>query len=75
MTDVSSPETAEKVLDYIAVNETASVREVAAALGIGRNTALNGINRLLHEDRLLILRKGTGAGYPTTYAVTHPEVA
>ena len=69
MADFSSPETADAVLAFLRTSPNPSVREIGAAVGIGRNTASNAINRLIAERRIRVTRKGTGAGYPTAYEV------
>lgn len=74
MVEVSSPETADRVLSYLQGNPTASCRAIGDALGVGRQTAHRALTRLLGDGRIVIKRKGTGRDYPTTYAITeeHP---
>lgn len=70
----SSPETAERVhrlLRSYAVDGTvsASTRDLAAELSIGRSTALRAIHRLVNQGAISVARRGTGHRYPTTYYV------
>jgi hypothetical protein len=72
---LSSPETADDVLTWMTLRcdgtgrVTASHRDIAAALGIGRTTAANAIARLLAAHRVVVLRRGTGYRYPTVWCV------
>jgi hypothetical protein len=68
-TRFSSPETAQRVYEYLIEHPKISNRAGAEAVGVGRNTFNRAIARLLVEDRLIVIRLGTGDGYPTTYEV------
>jgi hypothetical protein len=68
--DFSSPETAEAVLEVIASAEgPISNRAIGLALNIGRTTAACAVRRLIAEEKVTIVRKGTGNGYATRYQV------
>lgn len=75
MTEISSPETADRVLDELSRRaddgclSAASIRDVATSLGIGRQTALNALRRLERDARIVRIRRGTGDRYPTTWKV------
>jgi biotin operon repressor len=69
--EFSSPETAARVADYLTDHPVASLRDVAEALDIGRNTVHNAVRRLRAEGRLTVERLGTGHRYPTRYQVVN----
>ena len=70
----SSPETAERVFRMLhRVHRdgfvSASCRDIAEELQIGRSTAQRALNRLADEGRLTVARRGSGHLYPTTYRI------
>ncbi len=68
--EVSSPETAALVLEHLRENPTASVRSIAAALGIGHTTAHRAVARLLADGSVRVVRMGTGHRYPSRYEIS-----
>ena len=77
---VASAETAACVLSYLRAEASAdlvavSVITIGAELRIGRETAHRAIRFLIRDGWISVYRKGTGAGYPTTYQITHGGVA
>lgn len=67
--DAASPESTQAVLDAIRQTPTISVRDLATATSRSRETARRAVAQLLAEQRITVDRRGTGAGYPTTYRV------
>lgn len=77
--EYSSPETAVRAHKFLWARRekqngttTASIREIAEGLSVGRNTAHRAIARLLEMRHIEVARRGTGDGYATTYNVTDP---
>jgi predicted ArsR family transcriptional regulator len=68
--EFSSPETAQKVYDYIRSGRSASIRSIGDALGISRSAADRAIYRLISEDRIIRTRQSGGRGYPCQYQAT-----
>jgi DNA-binding Lrp family transcriptional regulator len=71
--NVSSPETADRVLEAIRRTPTTSFLDLATDLGIGHTTAWTAVRRLLADGRIQITRKGTSRDYPTQYRVTEDQ--
>ena len=72
--EISSRETARRVLRLIRGQArdglvSASVRDLAAELSVGRSTANRAVTRLLASGEIRVARKGSGHLYPTTYLV------
>jgi DNA-binding transcriptional regulator YhcF (GntR family) len=75
VTELSSQETSERVLDALRKYArghlvSASVRDLATELSIGRATVNRAIHRLVEEGKVTVARQGTGHLYPTTYLIS-----
>lgn len=72
----SSPETADAVLLLLRMSANAqhevavASRVIAECLGIGDTTAKNALHRLLDDERIACVRKGTGNLTSSTYRIT-----
>lgn len=67
--EVSSPETADRVLGALELRPVSSIRDLGDELGIGRSTAQRAVQRLILDGRLRVVRMGTGDGYASRYEI------
>ena len=58
------------VLNYLETTPTVGLRDVAKGLGVSRTTVHKAVRQLVAEGRLRVVRLGTCAEFPSTYAVT-----
>jgi DNA-binding Lrp family transcriptional regulator len=57
------------VLAHLAHTPTVGLRELGRVLGVSRNAAHKAVRRLVVDERLTVVRLGTCAEEPSTYAL------